>query len=118
VLGSVTLPRRPAAVAAVRRFVAATLGDRPETATALLLVSEAVTNSVIHTAGPAVTVVVRETAAGLRFEVADGGAATVPVARGGREPRENGWGVFLVGRLSARSGFHSDANGLTYWFEL
>jgi anti-sigma regulatory factor (Ser/Thr protein kinase) len=135
-LGSITVPRRPAAVAMVRRFVAAALGDRPETDTALLLTSEAVTNSVIHTAGATVTVTVVEIAGGLRFEVTDGGAATVPTmpampamltmpampamptARDGCDLREDGRGVFLLGRLSARCGFHGDDSGLTYWFEL
>ncbi|HEY0537086.1 MAG TPA: ATP-binding protein [Actinoallomurus sp.] len=120
-LGSITVPRWPAAVAMVRRFVAAALGDRPETDTALLLTSEAVTNSVIHTAGATVTVTVIEITGGLRFEVTDGGAATVPTmptARDGCDLREDGRGVFLLGRLSARCGFHGDESGLTYWFEL
>jgi anti-sigma regulatory factor (Ser/Thr protein kinase) len=117
-LGSITVPRRPAAVAMVRRFVAAALGDRPETDTALLLTSEAVTNSVVHTAGRPSRI---EIAGGLRFEVTDGGAATVPTmpaAGEGCDLREDGRGVFLLGRLSVRCGFHGDESGLTYWFEL
>lgn len=118
VLGSITLPRRAAEVASARRFVAKTLGDRPETATALLLTSEAVTNSVIHTDGPTVTVVVIEIPSGLRLEVTDGGADTVPTIHGGCDLREDGRGVFLLRHLSVRSGFHADERGLTYWFEL
>jgi hypothetical protein len=118
VLGSITVPRRAAEVAAARRFVAKTLGDRPETATALLLTSEAVTNSVIHTDGPVVTVVVIETRAGVRLEVTDGGADTVPTVHDGCDLREDGRGVFLLRHLSTRSGFHADERGLTYWFEL
>jgi anti-sigma regulatory factor (Ser/Thr protein kinase) len=118
VLGSITLPRRAAEVATARRFVARTLGDRPEIETVLLLTSEAVTNSVIHTAGATVTVVVLETATGLRLEVTDCGADTVPTVRDGCDLREDGRGVLLVQRLSARSGFHADESGLTYWFEL
>ena len=118
VLGSITVPRRAAEVAAARRFVAATLGDRPQTDTALLLTSEAVTNSVIHTDGPTVTVVVIETRAGVRLEVTDGGADTVPTVHDGCDLREDGRGVFLLRHLSARSGFHADERGLTYWFEL
>jgi anti-sigma regulatory factor (Ser/Thr protein kinase) len=117
-LGSITLARRPAEVAAARRFVAATLGDRPQTATALLLTSEAVTNSVIHTDGPTVTVVVVETATGVRLEVTDCGAATVPTIHDGCDLREDRRGVFLLRHLSARSGFHADERGLTFWFEL
>jgi anti-sigma regulatory factor (Ser/Thr protein kinase) len=118
VLGSITIPRHAAEVAAVRRFVAKTLGDRPETATALLLTSEAVTNSVIHTDGPTVTVVVIETHDGVRLEVTDGGAHTVPTIHDGGDLREDGRGVLLLRRLSVRSGFHADESGLTYWFEL
>ncbi|GAA4509967.1 hypothetical protein GCM10023191_071940 [Actinoallomurus oryzae] len=124
VLGSITLARRPEEVATARRFVAKVLGERPETATAVLLTSEAVTNAVIHATGPAVTVAVAETAAGLRVEVGDGGADTVPTIRerGDLRPdgelREGGRGVLLIRRLAARSGFRADESGLTYWFEL
>ena len=118
VLGSITVPRHAAEVAAVRRFVAKTLGDRPQTATALLLTSEAVTNSVVHTEGPTVTVVVVETSTGVRLEVTDGGADTVPTIHDGCDLREDGRGVFLLRQLSARAGFHADERGLTYWFEL
>jgi hypothetical protein len=118
VLGSITIPRHAAEVAGVRRFVAKTLGDRPETATALLLTSEAVTNSVIHTDGPTVTVVVIETHDGLRLEVTDSGADTVPTIHDGGDLREDGRGVLLLRRLSVRSGFNADESGLTYWFEL
>jgi hypothetical protein len=117
-LGSITLPRRPAEVATARRFVAATLGERPQTATALLLTSEAVTNSVIHTTGATVTVVIVETATGVRLEVTDSGADTVPTIHDGCDLREDRRGVFLLRHLSARSGFHADERGLTFWFEL
>src|SRR5262245_63206975 len=56
ILGSITIARDPAEVAAARRFVAKTLGDHPQADTALLLTSEAVTNSVVHTDGETVTV--------------------------------------------------------------
>jgi serine/threonine-protein kinase RsbW len=121
VLGSVTLPRRPEQVATARGFVAGLLGDRPETATAVLLTSEAVTNSVIHTASATVTIVVTETPAGLRFEVGDGGAATLPTLptlHGGCDLREDGRGVFLLQRLSTGYGFGVSEDGLTVWFEL
>jgi hypothetical protein len=117
-LGSITLPRRPAEVATARRFVAATLGGRPQTDTALLLTSEAVTNSVTHTDGATVTIVVVETATGVRLEVTDCGADTVPTIHDGCDLREDRRGVFLLRHLSARSGFHADESGLTFWFEL
>lgn len=118
VLGSITLPRCPEQVAVARRFVATTLGDRPETDTALLLTSEAVTNAVVHTDGPAVAIRVIQKPTGLRLEVTDGGADTVPTVHEGCDLREDKRGVFLLRHLSTRSGFHSDEGGLTYWFEL
>ncbi|MDN3357419.1 ATP-binding protein [Actinomadura sp. DC4] len=117
-LGSITLPRRAAEVAAARRFVAATLGGHPTTETAQLLTSEAVTNAVIHTGGATVTVTVLRTAAGVRLEVTDGGADTVPTVHDAGDLREDGRGVFLLRHLSARCGFRSGEGGLTFWFEL
>ncbi len=118
VLGSITVRGLAVEVAAARNFVAETLRGHPEVDTAVLLTSEAVTNSVIHTNSTAITVVVIETPAGLRIEITDEGGQTVPSAYRGCDLRENKRGVFLVQELSARSGFHSDASGLTYWFEL
>jgi anti-sigma regulatory factor (Ser/Thr protein kinase) len=118
VLGSVTLSRRADEVAVARRFVAKILGDRPETDTAVLLTSEAVTNSVVHTHGATITVAVLETPSGLRVEVTDGGADTVPTLYEGRDLREGKRGVFLLRHLSVRAGFHAGESGLTVWFEL
>jgi anti-sigma regulatory factor (Ser/Thr protein kinase) len=118
VLGVITLPGCACQVAMARRFVATTLGDRPQADTAVLLTSEAVTNSVIHTASATVTVVVIETPAGLRLEIIDDGADTVPAGYAGCDLREGKRGVFLVEVLSVRSGFYADECGLTYWFEL
>ena len=118
VLGVITIPGCPGEVATVRRFVAKTLGDHPQRETAVLLTSEAVTNSVIHTASATVTLVVIETPAGLRFEIIDDGADTLPVVYDGCELREGKRGVFLIEELSARCGFFVDEGGLTYWFEL
>jgi hypothetical protein len=117
-LGSITIRGRSRDVATARWFVARTLGDRPETDAAVLLTSEAVTNSVIHTSSATVTVMMTETHAGLRLEITDAGAATVPVAYRHCDLREDRRGVFLVQALSVRSGFDAHDGGLTYWFEL
>jgi anti-sigma regulatory factor (Ser/Thr protein kinase) len=118
VLGAITLARRPEEVATARRFVAKILGDRPETATALLLTSEAVTNAVIHTDSATVRIMVIETLRGLRLEITDEGGETVPAANHECDLREGQRGVFLLQTLSVRSGYNVDAAGLTYWFEL
>lgn len=117
-LGTITIPRSPAEVATARRFVARTLGDRPQASTAVLLASEAVTNAVVHTDGPDVTVVLVETPGGVRLEVTDHGAKTVPTLHDGDDLREDGRGVLLLRCLSTRCGFHADERGLTVWFEL
>lgn len=118
VLGSVTIRGRPSEVATARRFVAKTLGDHLHADTAVLLTSEAVTNAVIHTASAAVTVTVVEIPHGLRFEVVDEGAATLPVVHVADELGEGKRGMFLIRELSARCGFVADGGGLTCWFEL
>lgn len=118
VLGALTVPGLACQVAVARRFVAETLGPRPQTETAVLLISEAVTNAVIHTSSASVTVVVMETPHALRFEVVDDGGDTVPAVCDDDELREGRRGVFLVRELSSRCGYHTDSAGLTYWFEL
>lgn len=117
-LGSLTISRSPAEVATARRFVTRTLGDHPRTPTAVLLASEAVTNAVVHTDGPDVTIVITRTTGGVRLEVTDHGAKTVPTQHDGDDLREDGRGVLLLRRLSTRCGFHADERGLTVWFEL
>lgn len=118
VLGSVTIRGRPSEVATARRFVAKTLGDHPQADTAVLLTSEAVTNAVIHTVSETVTVAVVEIPHGLRFEVVDEGAATLPVVHDADELGEGKRGMFLIRELSDRCGFVADGGGLTCWFEL
>jgi anti-sigma regulatory factor (Ser/Thr protein kinase) len=118
VLGSITLRGRPAEVATARRFVAKALGDHAQTDTAVLLTSEAVANAVVHTASETVTVVVVEIPGGLRFEIVDDGADTLPAVHDASELGEGKRGMFLIRELSARCGFFADEGGLTCWFEL
>jgi anti-sigma regulatory factor (Ser/Thr protein kinase) len=118
VLGSVTIRGRPSEVAAARRFVEKTLGDHPQADTAVLLTSEAVTNAVIHTTSETVTVAVVEIPRGLRFEVADDGADTLPAIHDPGGLREGQRGMYLIRELSARCGFVADGGGLICWFEL
>jgi anti-sigma regulatory factor (Ser/Thr protein kinase) len=118
VLGSVTIRGCPEEVATARRFVAKTLDEHPQADTAVLLTSEAVTNAVIHTSSETVTVVVIEIPDGLRFEIVDDGADTLPAVYDANGLREDKRGMFLIRELSARCGFFADAGGLTYWFEL
>jgi anti-sigma regulatory factor (Ser/Thr protein kinase) len=121
---SVTIAGRPERVAVARAFAAAVLGSRhPAGETAVLLVSELVTNSVRHSAsgrpGRTVTVTVLSGGGVTRVQVTDMSGATVPALRsavGGLAG--GGRGLHLVNALAARWGFEQDGGHTTTWFEL
>ena len=124
-LGSLTIPGRPEAVSGVRTFTAGLLGrDCTWTSTAVLLVSELVTNSILHSrarcSGGIVAVTLKALADGIRAEVHDQGSVTVPTLH--REPppdlQEGGRGLRLVNALAARWGYCLDAVSAVTWFEL
>jgi serine/threonine-protein kinase RsbW len=111
--------------------VRAVLGeDHPAAETAVLLTSEIVTNSVLHSAsaraGGTVIIAVAEIpgepddGTGLvRVEVTDAGAPGLPVMRTVSDADESGHGLHLVDTLATRWGCHRDASGTTTtWFEL
>ena len=113
------LPASPAAPRAARRGVVDGLALDGELArSAALLISEAVTNSVLH-AGLAPSDLVRVDAwwSGdcVHVEVCDeGGGLDSPSAAG---PREGGHGLNLIGRLAERWGFSCDGQ-TRVWFEI
>jgi anti-sigma regulatory factor (Ser/Thr protein kinase) len=92
--------------------------DDEQAGTLLLLVTELVTNAVLHAGAPGSPVLLRVTVAPrhLRVEVHDRGPGFEmhkPKPRGS----SGGYGLFLVERMSDRWGVHRD--GDTYvWFEL
>jgi DNA-binding response OmpR family regulator len=107
---------------AARRFVTQALtgwddeeGDLTDTVT--LLVSELVTNAVIH-AGSEVEVMVRLTATAARIEVTDAsGRALAP--RNATNDEDSGRGLALVDSLARRWGVRpADGGGKTVWFEV
>ena len=107
---------------AARRFVTQALagwddheGDLTDTVT--LLVSELVTNAVLH-AGSDVEVMVRLTATAARIEVTD--ASAEPIApRDATTEEASGRGLALVGSLAQRWGVRPAAGGgKTVWFEV
>lgn len=113
------LPCDPRSVGAARRFVTSRLvawGHSALTDTAALLVSELVTNALLH-AGSAVSVAVSDTEGCVRVEVAD----TSPV-----HPRQRhnslvsgtGRGLVLVDRLARGWGAEQRDTGKAVWFEL
>jgi DNA-binding NarL/FixJ family response regulator len=107
---------------AARRFVGQVLtgwddeeGDLTDTVT--LLVSELVTNAVVH-ASSDVEVLVRLTATAARIEVTDTSAAAV-VPRDAAFDEDSGRGLALVGSLAQRWGVRAaPGGGKTVWFEV
>ena len=85
-----------------------------------LLVTELVTNSVRHADAAAdapVRVEVSVSGDHVFVAVEDGGSGFKPKPRSARSPRDSGWGLHLVERLSSRWGVSS--NGHTrVWLEL
>ncbi|PWI07234.1 hypothetical protein DIZ27_28635 [Streptomyces sp. NWU339] len=95
--------------------------DEPLSETLVLLVSELVTNAVVHTGCPAVLrLSLRDVAAGeatVRLEVADrSSSAPVPRCVGGEAT--GGRGLALVDGLADRWGWSSDGTGKRIWCEL
>ena len=92
---------------------------------ALLVISELVTNAVVHgSAGPAdcVALVLRPRAGATRIEVSDqrrgrGGAAVWTAAANGRAAG-SGWGLALVATLSDRWGVEREPTRTRVWCEL
>ena len=123
VLGSLTIPGRPEQVREARLFVAKALGElHPNLDTAVLLTSELVTNAVMHSSsrctGGTVSVLIMESAGGLRIEVADEGSdLSSPVVRGDVYASD-GHGLFLVQTLADQWGYLRDDKGTTVWFWL
>lgn len=112
----------PAAVAVARRFLRQTLDSwdvDDETAdTAVLCLSELVTNAVIHShAGCSVQVRLEENV--LTTTVRDGGTADAATLAQLDDPLQvHGRGLKVVDALAARWGYELDSGGNTVWFVL
>ena len=90
-------------------------GDLTDAVT--LLVSELVTNAVVH-AGSDVEVMVRLTSTVARIEVTDASADS-PVPRDAAHDEDSGRGLALVGSLARRWGVRpAPGGGKTVWFEV
>jgi len=126
VLGSLTIPGRPAQVSAARAFITRTMTATGKARTidsdaATLLTSELVTNAIQHTASGAddgtVTIVVIDLPDGVLVEVIDDGSADMPVVKSDLLATD-GHGLYLVQQLTAQWGYLRDPAGTTVWFHL
>jgi anti-sigma regulatory factor (Ser/Thr protein kinase) len=114
-----TFPGVPESAGQARRFAARALAaaGRPEAAEVLvLLVSELVSNAVLH-AGTAIEVVVRILPDRLSVEVHDGGGGQ-PVRRRYSNLSGTGRGLMLVEELARDWGTVVTETGKFVWFEL
>ncbi len=122
VSGTLTVPGRAQDVRCARRFVGQVLEGRPCRELAVLLTSEIVTNSVLHSRsgdGGKVTIVLIDFGTVVRVEVVDDGSAHLPhVAACGPDLADRGRGLQIVEEVACQWGHYRDDHGLTTWFEL
>ncbi|MBB5931085.1 two-component sensor histidine kinase [Streptomyces echinatus] len=88
---------------------------------ALLVVSELVTNAIVHARPPAelrLSWVRGDGCRSLRIEVSDAGAAPAGRSLLGIDPDEHGRGEAIVHALATRHGIRIHPGGVTRWAEL
>ncbi|MCU1672432.1 MAG: stage sporulation protein [Frankiales bacterium] len=116
-----TLPADGRSASAARRIIEAAveeaqLGNLVDEA--LLLVTELVTNAVVH-AGTELDLVVSTDGPTLRVEVSDRSPGALPVVREApAETREGGRGIFLLDALATEWGTRHFGTGKSVWFQL
>ncbi|HWL37868.1 MAG TPA: ATP-binding protein [Frankiaceae bacterium] len=109
----------PASASMARQFVDDTLrgwGCDAFVDASRLLVSELVTNAVLH-ARTDLTLVIRLLRDGVRVEVIDG-SPVAPVVRNYEDEAMTGRGLSLVNDLAVRWGVEREGDGKSVWFEL
>ncbi|MDH2430040.1 ATP-binding protein [Sphaerisporangium sp. TRM90804] len=120
-LGVIELAGHPASVSSAREYVRAKLGDdHPALDDVTLLVSEVVTNAVVHSDsrnGGKVTLALADCHDVIHVDVVDAGGDTVPHVRGD-ETAESGRGLLLVDALAYRWDVYEDTAGRTVWFQV
>lgn len=116
---STRLPAHPTSSRAARRFVTEALsrwGCTEAVDDAVLLVSELVTNAVLHARAP-VDLVVRRSRGAIRIEVFDEGQGT-PEPQFGPPDATGGRGLGLVHAVATRWGVDDRPPGKSVWFEI
>jgi serine/threonine-protein kinase RsbW len=118
------LPGTPESVGAARRMARQLLGDRhPAAETVQLVVSELVTNAIVHTKsgapGGTVTVALCPGLGGVLVQVRDDGGPSEPrltsVTADPGSGAEQGYGLLLVDALADRWGSISSPDGRITW---
>ena len=118
-VASTRLPAHPGSSRAARSFVADHLrlwGFDGAVDDATLLVSELVTNAILHARAP-VDLVVRRVKGAVRIEVFDDGEG-VPQPAFGEVDAATGRGLGLVQAVASRWGVDDVPAGKTVWFEI
>lgn len=118
---SAVFPSTETSAAEGRRWLGKILTDHPRRDDAVLLLSELLTNAILHTASTelhATVLIDWDTA--IHLKVADQGSSTAPcLCRPTADPlTESGRGIHLVRDLSRRWGFLKDATGCVVWLTL
>ncbi|WP_171163417.1 ATP-binding protein [Streptomyces sp. I05A-00742] len=119
---AISLPASPRSVAAARRFsrrLLAEWGLDELTDDAALLLSELVTNAIVHVPEGSgdVELSLSRTPGHVVAQVTDRGGALPPCSLSGQDS-ENGRGMWLVEQIADRWGHHASAAGKTVWFAL
>ncbi|MFF7024997.1 ATP-binding protein [Streptomyces klenkii] len=119
---ALSLPATERSVAAARRFSRALLAEwglHELADDAALLLSELVTNAVVHVPGTpqGVQLVLSRGEGHLVAQVTDPGGYLPRCGEAGPDS-ENGRGMWLVEQIAAQWGHHASGNGKTVWFTL
>ncbi|MEO3809363.1 ATP-binding protein [Sphaerisporangium sp. B11E5] len=121
VLGVIHLVGAPESARTARDFVKQALGaNHPALDAVVLLVSETITNAVIHSNsrdGGRVTLTLIDCNDLIHIDVADAGGTTIPHVRGGLLD-EGGRGLMLVDAISQHWAVVEREEGRTLWFQV
>lgn len=110
---SMELQARPESVALARRFITERVSG-PRADDAMLVVSELVTNALLHSHGTLRLTSVRR-GPEISIEVWDGDARSLPMPRDPRSGQPGGRGLRIVESLCEAWGHRQDPPGKTVW---